>query len=105
MATTKIWKVQKRLDHVIDYATNKEKTKNNYSKYGMDEDSIRQVMTYATNPDKTEKLFYTTGINCEVKDAVKQMQFVKILFGKENGILAFHAYQSFDEGSYSKNRS
>ena len=27
MATTKIWKVQKRLDHVINYATNEEKTK------------------------------------------------------------------------------
>ena len=99
MATTKIWKVQKRLDHVINYATNEEKTKNTYSKYRMDEfDSIRQVMTYATNPDKTEKLFYTTGINCEVKDAVKQMQFVKTFYGKENGILAFHAYQSFNEG-------
>ena len=99
MATTKIWKVQKRLDHVINYATNEEKTKNIYSKYGMDEfDSIRQVMTYATNPDKTEKQFYTTGINCEVKDAVKQMQFVKTFYGKENGILAFHAYQSFNEG-------
>ena len=99
MATTKIWKVQKRLDHVINYATNEEKTKNNYSKYGMDEfDSIRQVMTYATNPDKTEKQFYTTGINCEIEDAVKQMQFVKIFYGKENGILAFHAYQSFNEG-------
>ena len=99
MATTKIWKVQKRLDRVINYATNEEKTKNNYSEYGMDEfDSIRQVMTYATNPDKTEKQFYTTGINCEVKDAVKQMQFVKTIYGKENGILAFHAYQSFNEG-------
>lgn len=99
MATTKIWKVQKRLDKVINYATNEEKTKNNYSEYGMDEfDSIRQVMTYATNQDKTEKQFYTTGINCEVKDAVKQMQFVKTLYGKENGILAFHAYQSFKEG-------
>ena len=99
MATTKIWKVQKRLDHVINYATNEEKTKNNYSEYGMDEfDSIRRVMTYATNPDKTEKQFYTTGINCEVKDAVKQMQFVKRIYGKENGILAFHAYQSFKEG-------
>lgn len=98
MATTKIWKVQKRLDKVINYATNEEKTKNNYSEYGMDEfDSIRQVMTYATNPDKTEKQFYTTGINCEVKDAVKQMQFVKTIYGKENGILAFHAYQSFNE--------
>ena len=99
MATTKIWKVQKRLDHVINYVTNEEKTKGIYSKYRMDEfDSIRQVMTYATNPDKTEKQFYTTGINCEVKDAVKQMQFVKTLYGKENGILAFHAYQSFNEG-------
>lgn len=99
MATTKIWKVQKRLDRVINYATNEEKTKNNYSEYGMDEfDSIRQVMNYATNPDKTEKQFYTTGINCEVKDAVKQMQFVKTIYGKENGILAFHAYQSFNEG-------
>ncbi len=99
MATTKIWKVQKRLDHVINYATNEEKTKNIYSKYEIDEfNNIRQVMTYATNPDKTEKQFYTTGINCEVKDAVKQMQFVKTFYGKENGILAFHAYQSFNEG-------
>ena len=99
MATTKIWKVQKRLDKVINYATNEEKTKNNYSEYGMDEfDSIRQVMTYATSPYKTEKQVYTTGINCEVKDAVKQMQFVKTIYGKENGILAFHAYQSFNEG-------
>ncbi len=99
MATTKIWKVRKRLDHVINYATNEEKTKNIYSKYEMDEfDSIRQVMTYATNPDKTEEQFYTTGINCEIEDVVKQMQFVKIFYGKENGILAFHAYQSFNEG-------
>ena len=30
MATTKIWKVEKRLDHVIDYTTNEEKTKNDY---------------------------------------------------------------------------
>ena len=99
MATTKIWKVRKRLDHVINYATNEEKTKNIYSKYEMDEfDSIRQVTTYATNPDKTEEQFYTTGINCEIEDVVKQMQFVKIFYGKENGILAFHAYQSFNEG-------
>lgn len=99
MATTKIWKVQKRLDHVIDYATNEEKTRKNSNRYGMDRfDSIRQVMTYATNPDKTEKQFYTTGINCEVKDSVKQMQLVKMIYGKENGILAFHAYQSFNEG-------
>lgn len=44
------------------------------------------------------KQFYTTGINCEDKDAVKQMEFVKTIYGKENGILAFHVYQSFNEG-------
>ncbi len=99
MATTKIWKVQKRIDKVISYATNEEKTKNNYSEYGMDKFyDIRQVMIYATNPDKTEQQFFITGINCEVKDAVKQMQVVKMIYGKENGILAFHAYQSFNEG-------
>lgn len=99
MATTKIWKVQKRLDHVIDYATNKEKTRKNSNRYGIDKfDSISQVMTYATNPNKTEKQFYTIGINCEVKDSVKQMRLVKMIYGKENGILAFHAYQSFNEG-------
>lgn len=27
MATTKIWKVENRLDHVMDYTTNEEKTK------------------------------------------------------------------------------
>ena len=99
MATTKIWKVQKRLDHVIDYATNEEKTKNNYTQNEEDQfDSMGQVLTYATNPDKTEKQFYTTGIKCKVDNAVKEMQTVKILYGKENGIIAFHAYQSFNEG-------
>ena len=42
MATTKIWKVQKRLDHVIVYATNEEKTRKNSNGYEIDRfDSIR----------------------------------------------------------------
>ena len=94
MATTSLWKVDKRLDHVIDYATDEEKTKNEGGNF----DSIEKLLTYATNPDKTEKLFYTTGINCKVDNAVKEMQFIKKLYGKEKGILAFHGYQSFKEG-------
>ena len=96
MATTSLWKVDKRLDHVIDYATDEEKTKNENE--GDNFDSIEKLITYATNPDKTEKLFYTTGINCKVDNAVKEMQFIKKLYGKEKGILAFHGYQSFKEG-------
>lgn len=53
---------------------------------------------YATNPDKTEKKFYTTGINCEVENAIEQMIATKKKYKKEKGILAFHAYQSFNEG-------
>ena len=99
MATTSLWKVDKRLDHVIDYATDEEKTKNeNIENEGGNFDSIEKLLTYATNPAKTEKLFYTTGINCKVDNAVKEMQFVKRLYGKEKGILAFHGYQSFKEG-------
>lgn len=94
MATTSLWKVDKRLDHVIDYATDEKKTKNEGGNF----DSIEQVLTYTTNPAKTEKLFYTTGINCRVDNAVKEMQFIKKLYGKEKGILAFHGYQSFKEG-------
>ncbi len=94
MATTSLWKVDKRLDHVINYATDEEKTKNEGDNF----DSIEKLLTYATNPDKTEKLFYTTGINCKVDNPVKEMQFVKRLYGKEKGILAFHGYQSFKEG-------
>ena len=96
MATTSLWKVDKRLDHVIDYATDEEKTKNENE--GGNFGSIEKLLTYATNPDKTEKLFYTTGINCKVDNAVKEMQFIKKLYGKEKGILAFHGYQSFKEG-------
>ena len=99
MATTKIWKVEKRLDHVVDYAKDKNKTKNDYRENGFDKyDNIRQVVMYATNADKTEKQFYTTGINCNVDEAVEQMQLVKKIYNKENGILAFHAEQSFAEG-------
>lgn len=94
MATTSLWKVDKRLDHVIKYATDEEKTKNEEDNF----DSIEKLLTYATNPAKTEKLFYTTGINCKVDNAVKEMQFIKKLYGKEKGILAFHGYQSFKEG-------
>jgi len=99
MATTKIWKIEKRLDHVVDYAKDKKKTKNDYLENGFDKyDNIRQVVMYATNADKTEKQFYATGINCDVNKAVEQMQLVKKLYGKENGILAFHAEQSFVAG-------
>ena len=101
MATTSLWKVDKRLDHVIDYATDKEKTKNK----NVEESDyiIMQALNYATNADKTEKQFFVSGINCEPKTALKQMiktkkKFNKYKYSKRNKIMAFHGYQSFEEG-------
>ena len=99
MATTKIWKVESRIDNAINYIKNKEKTKNDCYEFGMDNfENIRDVLMYATNADKTEKQFYVTGINCKAEDAAKEMEFIKIINGKTDGILAFHGEQSFKEG-------
>ena len=99
MATTSIWKVTQRIDKVVNYATDEEKTKNEYADVNMNQFySVRDLLMYATNPDKTEKQFYTTAINCKLETAVDEMQFIKKIKGKEGGILAFHGYQSFKAG-------
>ena len=102
MATTKLWKVENRLDNVVNYASDKSKTENkNYQKKNIN--SIFELLDYTTNPDKTEKQFFITGINCELDTAVKQMaqtkkRFNKDKYSKNNKIVAFHGYQSFAEG-------
>ena len=102
MATTKLWKVENRLDNVVNYASDKSKTKNkNYHNRNIN--SIFELLDYTTNPDKTEKQFFITGINCELDTVVKQMtqtkkRFNKDKYSKNNKIVAFHGYQSFAEG-------
>lgn len=102
MATTKLWKVENRLDNVVNYASDKSKTENkNYQNKNIN--SIFELLDYTTNPDKTEKQFFITGINCELETAVKQMiqtkkKFNKDKYSKNNKIVAFHGYQSFSEG-------
>ena len=68
MATTKIWKIKNRFDNVIDYVSNK---------------------------DKTDNKKYVSGINCLPETAFQEMSIVKKQYNKTNGILGFHAYQSF----------
>ena len=103
MATTKLWKVVKRVDHVVAYATNKEKTKaiefNN--RYEMIVDDLRDVIDYARNADKTEKEYFVSGINCNPDSAYEEMQDAKEFYHKEDKILAFHGYQSFVKGEVS----
>lgn len=91
------------MDHVIDYAEDKNKTKviefNNYSEMLVDD--LKDVIDYARNLDKTEKEYYVSGINCEPDSAYEEMQDAKKFYHKEDKILAFHGYQSFVKGEVS----
>lgn len=97
MATTKIWAVKNRLRHVLQYAEDEEKTANQEWN-SIDYQSMRDVMDYAMNDAKTEKQYYVSGWNCMPDTAREEMQMTKRQFGKEDGILAFHGYQSFKPG-------
>lgn len=91
MATTSIWAVKKRLDHVIDYAVNPDKTTEHHARH----DDLGNVLSYATQDEKVE---FVTGLNCIPEYAKEQMQMTKQHWNKTGGILAFHAYQSFKPG-------
>lgn len=92
MATTKIWAIKKRLDHVIEYTTNPSKTsKEKYSE-------LHNVIEYAKASYKTEEQLYVTAINCDKETTYQDMMRTKRRYGKTNGNLGYHAFQSFAEG-------
>ena len=100
MATTKIWDIRGRLDRVVDYAKNPDKTKNkNYGE--ADLQALRDVMDYVSQDVKTEKQFYVTGLNCSPETAREEMTITKKQYRKEGGMIAYHAYQSFKPGEVS----
>lgn len=89
MAVTKIWKVSNKLERVIDYVTDKNKT--------IDNNLFNEL--HSDNSDNTdEEECYVSGINCSVDNAYKDMLMTKKVYKKERGVLAYHAYQSFEEG-------
>lgn len=97
MASTSLWKIKERLDHVLDYAGNEEKTKNpvfNESEL----QGLRDVMNYTYQDYKTEKQHYVSGINCSPETARQEMIDTKKQYNKTGGIIAFHGYQSFAKG-------
>ena len=92
MATTKIWAIKKRLDHVIEYTTNPSKTsKEKYSE-------LHNVIEYATASYKTEEQLYISALNCSKENSYQDMMRVKKKWRKQDSILGFHAFQSFAEG-------
>ena len=91
MAVTKIWTIKDSLQRVLDYAANPNKT---------EYDALAQTLHYAENDAKTklnESAQLVTGIHCRADHAWEDMRAVQERFGKTDGVVALHAYQSFRE--------
>ena len=91
MAVTKIWRIKGRIDNVINYAGNTDKTTFTETQ----KQALEDVIEYAANEDKTEKKIFVSTVNCSAEYAKDQFNTVKKRFRKEDGTVAFHAYQSF----------
>lgn len=119
MAVTSIWRVKGWLGKVVLYIENPEKTKE--PDFYLSEDmtdqergSLADVIAYAVDEEKTRRgdkssetlddesepilQQYVSGINCATSTARMEMMAVKKRFGKEDGVVAYHGYQSFAPG-------
>ena len=97
MATTKIWDIKGRVDTLINYAANPEKTEGQrYSERQIQ--ALHDVMDYASDDYKTERSLYVSGVNTTPDTAKHKMHQTKLRYGKMDGIVAFHAIQSFKPG-------
>lgn len=98
MAVTSIKPIKGRVDIILRYTRNPEKTTADVLAELSELHTIGKVVEYAANDMKTEKRMYVKGINCCEENAAEQFMQTKRLFDKLGGRTAFHAYQSFAEG-------
>ena len=78
MATTKIWSVKNRLDHVLEYVSNEDKT-------------IDKLGSYVSRNEATENQKYMTCVNCSGNDPFTSMMNLKDVFHDTSNIIAYHA--------------
>lgn len=93
LATTKIWAIHGRIDRLIDYVANEDKTKADEAA-----DALGKLIAYETNEHKTEQRLYVSGIGCTPENAVIQMRALLSNNDTTSDRVAYHAYQSFAEG-------
>ena len=102
VATTSIWRVNGWLGKVLIYIENPDKTENPAK-------GLSDVIEYAIQQKKTGKAVvddedvpvmqrFVSGVNCSPTTARDEMMAVKKRFGKEEGTVAYHGYQSFAPG-------
>lgn len=94
MAVTSIWPIKGRVDKVINYARNPEKTHDKKSLLNLHE--IEGVIEYAADEMKTETRALVTCLNLSSEEnAAKEFIEVKHRYRKEDGRVCYHGYQSF----------
>ena len=111
MAVTSIWRVNGWLGKVVVYVENPDKTTNpgffrNEVQSPEGSQGLDDVIAYAVNSRKTEQHRedadilerFVSGVNCHPATARAEMLAVKKRFGKEDGTIAYHGYQSFAPG-------
>ena len=105
MAVTSIWPRSGRVNQLIDYARNPEKTSEISADSVAALHAIDGVIQYTVNDVKTEKRAYVSCLNCTSEDlAAEEFLQTKILWEnkpgsiKTSGRMCYHAYQSFKPG-------
>lgn len=101
MATTSIWRVKGYIGKVLLYAENSDKTTEPEVirvPENTNTDSLGDVIAYAGREDATNQRQLVWGIHCSPETAREDMLRVKRAYGKEDGTIAYHGYQSFAEG-------
>lgn len=94
MATTSIWSIKNNLKQSINYIINPEKTTNkDYGK--VDYNFLEGRKDYDF---KKEKVCYVSCLNCDDDNPFDDIKDTKDYYRKNNGVLAYHGYQSFKEG-------
>lgn len=110
MAVTSLWAVKGWLGKVVLYVEDPEKTSapKCYEERGSATQDLEDVIRYAVDQEKTtlpEEIPYrqrlVSGVNCNPATARQEMLAVKRRFGKEDGVVAYHGYQSFAPGECS----
>ena len=56
---------------------------------------LDKLIRYVINPDKTDEMTLVSGIGCEVKSAYAEMMQIKEIFHQTDGVQAYHIIQSF----------
>lgn len=109
MAVTSLWRVNGWLGKVVIYVEDPDKTENPdfYEKPGMSDaqmQGLSDVIAYAVRQEKAKLedgvslQNFVSGVNCLPATAREEMLAVKKRFGKEDGTVAYHGYQSFAPG-------